>query len=72
MMAGLNFDSIKKFLFDLFVVASFAMTLLKMLAIEWRSLKRFLSSKRRKRSGGRWYFGARPRQQQERPPVDTY
>jgi hypothetical protein len=53
MMAGLNFDSIKRFLFELFVLASFSMTLLKMLAIEWRSLKRFFSNKRRKRLGGR-------------------
>jgi hypothetical protein len=46
-MAGLTLDSIKQFLFDLFVMVSFCMTLLKMLAIEWRSLRRHLSSKRR-------------------------
>jgi hypothetical protein len=48
-MAGINFDSIKRFLFDSFVVASFSMTLLKMLAIEWRSLKRFFFGRRRHR-----------------------
>jgi hypothetical protein len=49
MTGGLNFDSIKRFLFDLFVVASFSITLLKMLAIEWKSLKRSFFSKRRPR-----------------------
>jgi hypothetical protein len=48
-MAGLTFDSIKRFLFEIFVVASFSMTLLRMVAIEWRSLKRLFFGRRRLR-----------------------
>jgi hypothetical protein len=46
-MSALNLDSIKQVLFDLFIVASFCMTLLKMLVIEWRSVKRHFNRKRR-------------------------
>jgi hypothetical protein len=42
-----TFDLIKKFLFDVFIVVSFSMTLARMLVIEWKSLKRLLSSGRR-------------------------
>jgi len=47
MMPNIHFDSIERFLFDVFLVTSFTMTLLRMLAYEWRSLKRFISSRRR-------------------------
>jgi hypothetical protein len=49
-MAGLNldFDSIERFLFELFVVASLSMTVIRMLLMEWRSLKRLFFGKRRR------------------------
>jgi hypothetical protein len=46
-MPNIQFDSIERFLFDVFLVASFTMTLLKMLAYEWRNLKRLISLRRR-------------------------
>ncbi len=49
-MPGLNqnFDSIKRFLFEIFVFASFSMSVIRMLVIEWRGLKRLFPGKRRR------------------------
>jgi hypothetical protein len=46
-MWDLSFDSIKRFLFDLLVTASVSMTVLKILAIEWKTLRRLLCGKHR-------------------------
>lgn len=46
-MLNIQCDSSERFLFDVFLVVSFTMTLLRMLAYEWRNLKRLTSSRRR-------------------------
>jgi hypothetical protein len=47
MMYGVTFESIKRFLFDTLVVVSFTVTLLKVLAIELKGLRRAFFGKRR-------------------------
>jgi hypothetical protein len=49
-MSGMkpDFDSVKSFLFELVVVVSFSMTVIRMLVVEWRSLKRLFPGKRRR------------------------
>ena len=42
-----TFDLIKRFLFDVFVVVSFSMMLVRLLVLEWRSLRRLFSTRRR-------------------------
>jgi hypothetical protein len=46
-MHALTFELIKRFLFDMFVVASLAIALAKLLAMEWKSLMRLFPRKRR-------------------------
>jgi hypothetical protein len=46
-MIGIHPDSIERLLFDVFLVVSFSMTLLRMLAYEWRNLRRLFCSRRR-------------------------
>jgi hypothetical protein len=46
-MVGIHLDSIERFLFDVFLAVSFSMTLIRMLAYEWRNLRRLFCSRRR-------------------------
>jgi len=48
-MPHFYFYSVERFLFDLFLVLSFSMTLLRMLAYEWKTLRRMFSYRRRSR-----------------------
>jgi hypothetical protein len=45
-MLEIHFDLIERFLFDVFLVVSFSMTLVRMLAYEWRTVRRLFSSRR--------------------------
>jgi len=46
-IAGRLMDALKHLLVDLFVVVSCGMALLKVLAVEWRSLRKLLWTRRR-------------------------
>lgn len=46
-MQEVNFDAIKRFIFDLSTFAVFCMALVRMLATEWKKLRRVFRKRRR-------------------------